>query len=989
MSEDNIKHDIPNNEKSAPDLKTPTSQNDLKYANYDHSQNSSPGSLEATATGDLNSDKFKNTGFEAIIHGSSNMNDDRTSTEEEPIHNSINTEIKGDTLQNDQNFNHDEEDEGTDAEETDTEETDAEGTDAEETDTEETDAEGTDAENEDENPPLLKYTRITSKLPKSFFQRDTISCCNFNENTFFFGTHAGILHITTTEFESIQTLKCHRSSILSIYCDGTNFASASMDGTVIIGSLENPSQLTAFDFKRPVHAVVLDDDYTNNKLFVSGGMAGRVILSQRNWLGNRTDITLSKGRGSILGIYKLENTLFWFNDDGITFVDSVTRSQLLHLPYPSSTNDSTHGRNNSDMSRPDLFKPHVNFPESDRIIIGWGCNIWSLKVSLIQKSAQEVSHIGSILSSAASSLRGTPDKQVELEHHFTVDMIIAGVASFKDDQLMCLGYNRGGKDQIQLKAAIPELRIFDIVTGEEINSDEVIVKNYERLTIHDYHLGKFIYSDSIPQYYLVSASDCISIHELSLNDHYEWFLKHDKLLRAWEIAQFIPSIQPKDRLTVGTNYLLDEINRSHWNEIGSNMEKVFTTARKDIPEDTDFQQFINDQWQALIFKVLNAKKITRNLIDSLPQDHSLDSLIFDTVLEDQLQNKDFNEFCRLIHTWDINCFSTSLFEERLEGELKHLSNDNSKRYREQLIYLYLRTGKYSKAISHMLIDHDKRALDTLIESPHLIPEFQNSLLEILLLPYTGDLSRVENLPRDELCTVFTRSIQLSVVAVKYISLEKLVNLFKKNEEGINISKLLLLVLENISKSEPQLMRSQENEMVRLYTKYDRIKLLPFLKEKRDYDVNKAILICQAESGLYKELIYLWGRIGEAKKALKIIIDELDNPKMAIDYVISWKDDELWDFMIPYTIDRPEYIRLLLKNSDILGERYMSVITGIHNDIKLSDIKEAINDTLNSKSLSLEVVQNMLQLVDDESLHIAKEYLKLSEKGKYFDIDETR
>lgn len=986
MSEDTINHDMPDNEELTPDLDTTQSQDDLKYVNQDLSQNTSPGPLKANLIDNLNSDSS-----EGIMNTSLYPNNDKNLIEEELFNDNISNEIEGDTSQNEQSSNHYEEDEETeevtDGEETADDDSEDEDDNSECEDEEEEDED--EDEDEEENPPVLKYTRITSKLPKSFFQRDTISCCNFNENAFFFGTHAGILHITTTKFESIQTLKCHRSSILSIYCDGTNFASASMDGTVIIGSLDNPSQLTAFDFKRPVHAVVLDDDYSNNKLFVSGGMAGRVILSQRNWLGNRTDITLSKGRGSILGIYKLENTLFWFNEDGITFVDSVTRSQLLHIPYPASTDNCAHGHNNNnDMSRPDLFKPHVNFPESDRIIIGWGCNIWSLKVSLVQKSTQEASHIGSILSSAASSLRGTPDKQVELEHHFTVQMIIAGVASFKDDQLMCLGYEKWNKDQIQLKAATPELRIFDIVTGEEINSDEVIVKNYERLTINDYHLGKFIYSDSIPQYYLVSATDCINIHELSLNDHYDWFLKHGKLLRAWDIAQFIPSIPPKDRLTVGINYLLDEINLNHWDEIGPNMKKVFTTARKDLPEDTDFQQFINDQWQALIFKVLNAKKITRNLIDSLPQDNGFDTLIFDTILEDQLHNKNFDEFCRLIHTWEVACFSASLLEERLEGELKYSSNDTAKPYREQLIYLYLRTGKYSKAINHMLIDHDKRALDTLIENPHLIPEFQKSLLEILLLPYTRDPSTIEHLPRDEICIVFARSIKLSVVAAKYIPLDKLINLFKNNKEGVNISKLLLIILENISRSEPQLMRTQENEMVRLYIKYDSEKLLPFLKEKRDYDVDKAIALCQAESGLYKELIYLWGRIGEAKKALKIIIDELDNPKMAIDYVISWKDDELWDFMIPYTIDKPEYIRLLLKHSDILGERYMTVITGIHNDIKVSDIKDAINDTLNSKSLSLEVVQNMLQLVDDESLHIAKEYLKLSEKGKYFDVEET-
>lgn len=851
-----------------------------------------------------------------------------------------------------------------------------------------TDEDSTDAESEDEDesPPLLKYTRITSKLPKSFFQRDTISCCNFNEHRFFFGTHAGILHITTPDFKPIQTLKCHRSSIMSIYCDESNFATASMDGTVITGSLHDPSQLTAFDFKRPVHAVVLDEDYKNTKMFVSGGMAGEVILSQRNWLGNRMDITLSKGKGSILGIFKLENTVFWFNDDGITFVDIISRSQLLHIPYPQLQDDGTN--NLTDISRPDLFKPHVNFPESDRIIIGWGCNIWSLKVSLLQKASQDSSHLGSILSSAASSLRGVPDRQVELEHHFTVQMIIAGVASFKDDQLMCLGYEKWDHDQIQLKNAVPELRIFDIVTGEEINSDEVLIKNYERLTINDYHLCKFLYHESIPQYYLISATDCINIQELSLRDHYNWYLNRENLKKAWDIAQYIPEVEVRERLNIGISYIVQEINRNNWDELGSKMKEIFTKAEEtNSSNEVDFQNFIKEQWQVLIFKALNAKQINDNLISNIPQDKGFDPLIFDTILEDYLSRRGIKDFSRLLPELQISCFSPSLIEERLEQEMGKSADEHTIRlYRDQVVYLYLQDGKYSKAIRHMISGHDKKALDTLLEHPHLIPTFENLFIDIILLPYQEELNTIASLTRARITTIFYKSIELTTVVTKYFPIEKLIAMFKGNEKDINVDKLLLIVLENIAKAEPRLIRSEENEMVRLYAQNDKEKLLPFLKDKQDYDVNKAIQLCRSEDGLYNELIYLWGRIGEAKKALKIIIDELNNPKMAVDYVISWKDEELWDFIITYTIDRPEYIRLFLKQSDILGERYVSVISAINSNIKIADIKSAVGETLNSKDLSLEVIRNILQLVDDESLAFAMRYLKMSEMGKYFDVE---
>lgn len=857
----------------------------------------------------------------------------------------------------------------------------------------EEDSEDSENSEEEKYPPTLKYTRITSKLPKSFFARDSVSSCKFTDTVFLFGTHSGILHITTTDFKSIQTLKCHRSSILSIYCDNINFATASMDGTVIIGSLNNPSQLTAFDFKRPVHSIILDDDYKTNQKFISGGMAGEVILSQRNWLGNRSDITLSEGKGSILGIYKLGNIIFWFNDDGISFVDSITKSKLLNIGYPQSVNKSNNDWNN-DISRPDLFIPHVDFPESDRIIIGWGCNVWSLKVSLNQKSNQDFTHIGSILSSAASSLRGVPDCQVELEHYFTVEMIIAGICSFKDDQIICLGYDKwkDNNHELQLKSGIPELRIFDIISSEEINNDEVIVKNYEKLSINDYILTSFISNDSTPKYYLISATDCICIQELSLMDHFEWFLKHNKLLNAWDIAQYIPTISFKDRLDIGINYLLQEIQLNKWDTLGSNMFKIFMTAENNISKNTNrdntlHKEFIKEQWQTLIFKALNSQEISSDLIDNIPQDYNFDPLIFDTILDYLLSKKNFEEFSRLLHNWDIKIFSCNTLEEKLEKLIKEsLNNTEVKAYRDQLIYLYVITKKYSKAIKHMLLQKDKRTIDLLLEHPQLIPEFIGSFIDIVLLVYDEDPSNISSLTRDTIQRVFQKSIELAVVASKYIPLDDIISMFK-NQNTANLNKVLLIVMEALLKKDSRIMSSHENDIVDLYIACDKTKLLPFLKERRHYDINKAIELCKSTEGLYNELIYLWGRIGEAKKALKIIVDELNDPQMAIDYVISWKDEELWDFMITYTIDKPEYIQLLLKYPDILGRRYNSVITGIADTLCISDIKIAIDRTLNSKALSLEVIHNILQLVTDDSLHAAKEYLKLSAKGKYFDVEE--
>lgn len=113
---------------------------------------------------------------------------------------------------------------------------------------------------EDDEPPILKYTRL-SALPPNFFRKDPISTLYYDENLFIFGTHTGLLLFTKPDFTHIRSFRAHKASVLSLYTDGTYFASGSMDGTVVIGSVDDANDIVMFDYKRPVHAVVLDKNY--------------------------------------------------------------------------------------------------------------------------------------------------------------------------------------------------------------------------------------------------------------------------------------------------------------------------------------------------------------------------------------------------------------------------------------------------------------------------------------------------------------------------------------------------------------------------------------------------------------------------------------------------------------------------------------------------------------------------------------------------------
>ena len=166
------------------------------------------------------------------------------------------------------------------------------------------------SDDEEDEPPLLKYTRL-NQLPPNFFKKDPISASVFHDNVFAFGTHSGLILLTNPDFSVIRTFKAHRASILSLYTDGVWFASGSMDGTIVIGSVADGNDIMMFDYKRPIHAVILDKNYQRTRAFICGGMSGRVVYSSKNWLDQRVETVLDQDKGPIVAIQMIDDLVLW------------------------------------------------------------------------------------------------------------------------------------------------------------------------------------------------------------------------------------------------------------------------------------------------------------------------------------------------------------------------------------------------------------------------------------------------------------------------------------------------------------------------------------------------------------------------------------------------------------------------------------------------------------------------------------------------------
>lgn len=90
--------------------------------------------------------------------------------------------------------------------------------------------------------------------------------------------------------------------------------------------------------------------------------------------------------------------------------------------------------------------------------------------------------------------------------------------------------------------------------------------------------------------------------------------------------------------------------------------------------------------------------------------------------------------------------------------------------------------------------------------------------------------------------------------------------------------------------------------------YQSPQLLFFLETSQQYDVAGALRKCISNTPpLYREAVYLYSRLGDTSKALMIIINDLNDVDMALDFVQKRKDQDLWDDLLRLSMDKPEFV----------------------------------------------------------------------------------
>ena len=285
-----------------------------------------------------------------------------------------------------------------------------------------------------------------------------------------------------------------------------------------------------------------------------------------------------------------------------------------------------------------------------------------------------------------------------------------------------------------------------------------------------------------------------------------------------------------------------------------------------------------DLWEEEVYKFVKVKQL-RSVSQYLPRttDCKLNPQVYEMVLYEYLK-LDRPGFLALIKEWPPNLYNTAAVINVIHD---HFEKKDKNILLEALAILYSHEREYDKALT-MYLKLQHKDVFQLIKKHNLYAAIHKMVVELIKLDSEKAIAML--LEKNKLSP--------EIVVAELEGQEKFLFLF-------------LDALDKVDSS-----GKFDWKLVNLYAKYDREKMLPFLKRSRTYPLQEAFELCR-NNLFYPEMVYLLDRMGNSTEALTIIMNKLKDVQMAVEFCREHNDLELWEYLVNESVDKPEIITRLL------------------------------------------------------------------------------
>ncbi|EFQ35662.1 WD domain-containing protein [Colletotrichum graminicola M1.001] len=467
--------------------------------------------------------------------------------------------------------------------------------------------------------------------------------------------------------------------------------------------------------------------------------------------------------------------------------------------------------------------------------------------------------------------------------------------------------------------------------------------------------------------FIHSPFDFILATKRDLGDHLGWLLEHQEYQKAWELLDEHPEImvsppenlhelvpetpdgkqssqedllddassvmgssgmarQPnssaqRKKRHIGELWIRELIEAGNWAEAGKVCGKVLGSS---------------DRWEKWVWTFAGADKFDQitDYIPSEPMYPPIPGTIYEVVLNHYIQ-VDKLRFRELLDRWSTDLFDIKTVTTALDNQLKYRdvredSIEGGQKGRdwkivmESLARLHEANGRFRESLKCYIKLQDADSAFRLIRDNHLAEAVTDDIPGFIGLRVPND--KREFLSEADLEEATSEAITLLADEAQHGLVKPSVVVSQLQAQNLRLYLFFYLralykgegIEEHSGETRDRLLMDSQSQVdefadlaVELFAQWEQPLLMSFLKSSTSYKFEKAVQECEKYK-YYDELVHLYSKIGEMKRALYLIIDRLRDVKKAIEFAKQQDDPDLWDDLLDYSMDKPSFIQGLLE-----------------------------------------------------------------------------
>uniref|UniRef100_A0A674CTS8 Vacuolar protein sorting-associated protein 41 homolog n=1 Tax=Salmo trutta TaxID=8032 RepID=A0A674CTS8_SALTR len=516
-----------------------------------------------------------------------------------------------------------------------------------------------------------------------------------------------------------------------------------------------------------------------------------------------------------------------------------------------------------------------------------------------------------------AEMRDLPSRYVEIVSAFETEFFISGLAPLAD-QLVNLYFVKENSDHMEEEfRARPRLDIIQPLPEgfEEISSDALTVRNFQENECRDYRLEHSV-GESL--FYIISPKDIVVAKERDQDDHIDWLLdkkKYEEALMAAEIS--FKNVKRHEVQKIGMAYINHLVEKGDYDTAARKCQKVLGKNM--------------ELWENEVYRFKTIGQLKPLSATSLSLSPS-------------------KGFATLIREWPGELYNNMTIVQAVADHLK--KDPTNSTLLTTLAELYTYDQRYDRALEIYLRLRHKDVYQ-LIHKHNLFSSIEDKI--VLLMDFDKE-----------------KAVDMLLDNEDKISTDRVVEELRDRPE------LLHIYLHKLFKRDHHKGRRYHERQIGLYAEYDRPNLLPFLRDSIHCPLEKALEICQ-ERNFVEETVFLLSRMGNCRRALQMIMEELEDVDKAIEFAKEQDDAELWEDLISYSIDKPPFITGLLNNIGTHVDPIL-LIHRIKEGMEIPNLRDSLVKILHDYNLQILLREGCKKILVADSLSLLQKMHRTQMRG---------